>query len=72
MNPVHFDTAGVYGPYLNEELGIGFVPFSPSGKAGRSRQEMPRIARLMNRAHNSIPFHRLKKVSGTAIVKSWY
>jgi len=28
-----FDTAEVYGPYLNEELvGIGFVPFSPLGK----------------------------------------
>jgi aryl-alcohol dehydrogenase-like predicted oxidoreductase len=27
-----FDTAEVYGPFVNEELGIGFVPFSPLGK----------------------------------------
>jgi aryl-alcohol dehydrogenase-like predicted oxidoreductase len=27
-----FDTAEVYGPFTNEELGIGFVPFSPLGK----------------------------------------
>jgi len=27
-----FDTAEVYGPSINEELGIGFVPFSPLGK----------------------------------------
>ena len=27
-----FDTAEVYGPFINEELGIGFVPYSPLGK----------------------------------------
>jgi aryl-alcohol dehydrogenase-like predicted oxidoreductase len=27
-----FDTAEIYGPLTNEELGIGFVPFSPLGK----------------------------------------
>jgi aryl-alcohol dehydrogenase-like predicted oxidoreductase len=27
-----FDTAQIYGPFTNEELGIGFVPFSPLGK----------------------------------------
>jgi aryl-alcohol dehydrogenase-like predicted oxidoreductase len=26
-----FDTAEAYGPFANEELGIGFVPFSPLG-----------------------------------------
>src|SRR5436309_2769529 len=27
-----FDTAEAYGPFVNEELGIGLVPFSPLGK----------------------------------------
>jgi aryl-alcohol dehydrogenase-like predicted oxidoreductase len=27
-----FDTAEVYGPFMNEELGIGFVPYSHLGK----------------------------------------
>ena len=27
-----FDTAEIYGPFTNEELGIGFVPFSPLGR----------------------------------------
>jgi aryl-alcohol dehydrogenase-like predicted oxidoreductase len=27
-----FDTAEVYGPFTNEELGIGFVPWSPLGQ----------------------------------------
>jgi len=27
-----FDTAEVYGPFTNEELGIGLVPYSPLGK----------------------------------------
>ena len=30
---IFFDTAEVYGPYISEELEIGFVPYSPLGGA---------------------------------------